>query len=152
MRTHIFTSIHVLPRPVEQVFPFFADARNLEKITPPWLRFNVLTPAPLEMQPGARIKYRLSLRGLPISWESVITEWNPPYGFIDEQVRGPYRRWRHEHRFKVHDGGTEVSDRVEYSVWGGSIINALLVEPDVRNIFEFRRQKLAEWSLQDARS
>jgi ligand-binding SRPBCC domain-containing protein len=137
---------------MEQVFPFFSDAHNLEKITPPWLKFNVLTPGPIEMRPGAHIKYRLRLRGLPISWESEIMEWNPPHGFVDEQVRGPYRRWHHEHRFEVHDGGTGVNDRVEYSVWGGSIVNALLVQRDIRKIFEFRRQKLAEWSLQDARS
>jgi ligand-binding SRPBCC domain-containing protein len=134
-------SIH-LPRPIDEVFPFFADARNLERLTPPFLKFQVITPAPIAMQPGTHIRYKLRLHAIPISWESEITAWDPPHRFIDEQLRGPYRIWKHEHRFSEKNGGTEVSDHVDYAVWGGSLINALFVAPDVRKIFDYRTQVL----------
>jgi ligand-binding SRPBCC domain-containing protein len=144
MKTHTFASSIWLPRPIEEVFAFFSDAFNLEILTPPFLNFHVLTAKPIAMAPGARIQYRLGLHGIPLKWESEITVWEPPHRFVDEQLRGPYRRWHHEHTFVARDGGTEVSDNVEYSVLGGSLINALLVSRDVRTIFNFRRQKLAE--------
>lgn len=131
-----------LPRPIHQVFPFFADARNLEQITPPFLKFNVTIPSPITMAVSTRIRYKLSLRGLPISWESEITAWEPPHRFVDEQLRGPYRVWKHEHRFSESNGGTQVSDHVDYAVWGGSLVNALLVAPDVRTIFDYRTHVL----------
>ena len=133
-----------LPRPREEVFRFFADAFNLEAITPPWLRFRVLTPGPIQMQKGTRIHYRLKLHGIPIRWESEITVWNPPFCFVDEQRTGPYRRWIHEHRFQEESGETFVTDHVEYSVPGGSLVNRLFVAPDLHNIFEFRRRILLE--------
>jgi ligand-binding SRPBCC domain-containing protein len=133
------------------VFPFFADAHNLERITPPFLKFSVITPAPIVMAAGARIRYRLRLRGIPISWESEITAWEPPHRFIDEQRRGPYRMWRHEHLFAARDGGTDVVDHLDYAVWGGSMVNALLVAPDVRGIFEYRTRVLAELFAANAR-
>lgn len=131
-----------LPRPIDEVFPFFADARNLERLTPTFLKFHVITPAPIAMHPGARIRYKLSLHGIPISWESEITAWDPPHRFIDEQLRGPYRLWRHEHRFVSQNNGTQVSDHVDYAVLGGSLINSLFVAPDVRHIFDYRTQIL----------
>ena len=131
-----------LPRPIDEVFPFFADARNLERLTPTFLKFHVITPAPIAMHPGARIRYKLSLHGLPISWESEITAWDPPHRFIDEQLSGPYRLWCHEHRFVSQNNGTQVSDHVDYAVLGGSLINSLFVAPDVRRIFDYRTQVL----------
>ena len=134
-------SIH-LPRPITEVFPFFADAHNLEHLTPSFLKFQVVTPDPIVMRPGTHIRYKLRLHAIPISWESEITAWEPPHRFIDEQLHGPYRIWKHEHRFSEKNGGTQVSDHVDYAVWGGSLIDALFVAPDVRKIFDYRTQVL----------
>ena len=133
-----------LPRPLADVFTFFADAGNLEAITPPWLRFRILTPRPIAMRAGARIRYRIRLRGLPIGWETEITAWDPPRRFVDEQLRGPYRVWIHEHEFAERDGGTEVRDRVRYAVPGGFIVDRVVVRRDVRRIFEHRARRLEE--------
>jgi ligand-binding SRPBCC domain-containing protein len=133
-----------LPHPPEQVFPFFADAFNLQTITPPWLNFEVLTPPPIQMRAGLKIDYRLRLHGLPLRWQSDITAWEPPARFVDEQRRGPYRTWIHEHTFIDHNGGTLAADRVRYTVFGGRLINALFVRRDVAAIFHFRQLKLAQ--------
>ncbi len=133
----------VVSRPLEEVFQFFADAGNLEQLTPPWIRFRVLTPQPIEMRAGALIDYRLRLRGLPLRWQSEITAWEPPHRFVDEQRRGPYAFWRHEHRFEPCPEGTRVSDDVHYGVPGGALIHALLVRRDVERIFRFRQEALA---------
>ncbi|MCG3149796.1 MAG: hypothetical protein PCFJNLEI_03261 [Verrucomicrobiae bacterium] len=133
-----------VPRPVAEVFSFFADAGNLDRLTPAWLRFEILTPRPIEMKAGALIDYRLRLRGWPIRWRTRINEWLPPVRFVDEQVRGPYRLWHHTHTFVERDGGTLVGDRVRYAVPGGAVVNALFVRRDVAKIFAYRQQKLAE--------
>jgi ligand-binding SRPBCC domain-containing protein len=132
------------PRPVAEVFRFFADARNLEALTPPWLRFKVLSPEPVTMRPGTRIDYRLRLRGLPLRWQSEITVWDPPRRFVDEQRRGPYRLWIHEHVFEERGGGTICRDQVRYAVLGGALVNRWLVRPDLNRIFEYRRRRLTE--------
>ena len=134
----------ILPGPVARVFEFFAEASNLEAITPPWLHFHILTPRPILMEKGTRIDYRLRLRGLPLRWCSEITTWDPPRRFVDEQIRGPYRVWIHEHEFAERDGGTEVRDRVRYAVLGGALVDRLLVRRDVRRIFEHRARRLGE--------
>lgn len=133
-----------LPQPVDKVFPFFADAHNLEAITPPFLHFRVLTPAPIKMTPGTRIDYRLRLHGVPLGWQSEITRWDPPRGFVDEQRRGPYKAWVHTHRFTAKDGGTLVEDEVRYDVVGGRWIEALFVRRDVARIFAYRAERLRE--------
>lgn len=144
MKIHHFKSEMWLPRPVEEVFAFFSDARNLELITPPWLRFEVVTAGKIEMRPGTLIDYRLRLRGIPLRWRSEITAWDPPRHFADEQRRGPYRLWVHDHRFIEKDGGTLAVDEVRYAVPGGSLANTLFVARDVRKIFEYRGRKLGE--------
>jgi ligand-binding SRPBCC domain-containing protein len=144
MRTSIFASTLWLPARREDVFPFFAEAANLERITPPWLSFRVLSPAPVVMAPGTLIDYRLRVRGVPLRWRSRITAWDPPSRFVDEQVRGPYRRWIHQHRFEEEDGGTRCFDQVEYAVPGGRLLDRLLVRPDVERIFAYRRRVLEE--------
>ncbi len=133
-----------LPRPRSEVFPFFADAHNLEALTPPWLRFRVLNSAPIAMRPGVRIDYQLALHGIPFRWQSEITAWDPPFRFTDEQRRGPYRRWIHEHEFLERDGGTVCLDQVRYAVWGGALMNRFVVRRDVEKIFAYRSQVLAE--------
>lgn len=135
----------LLPASRERVFEFFSDARQLETLTPPWIRFRITTPLPINMRPGALIDYRLRIRGLPIRWQSVISVWEPPVRFVDEQVHGPYKYWRHEHSFESHpDGGTIVRDTIDYRVPGGRLINRLFVQPDVERIFRFRLAKLKD--------
>jgi ligand-binding SRPBCC domain-containing protein len=138
------TTAHRLPRPPEEVFPYFGDAANLEALTPPWLSFQILTPLPLAMQKGALLNYSLRLHGFPIRWRTEITAWEPPHRFVDEERRGPYRLWVHEHTFEEIPGGTLAADRVRYAVVFGRLTNRLLVARDLRKIFEYRNQKIQE--------
>jgi ligand-binding SRPBCC domain-containing protein len=136
-----------LPQPRSKVFPFFADAHNLEILTPPWLHFEVLSPGPLEMKVGLRIDYRLKIHGIPVRWQSEISAWDPPYHFVDEQRRGPYNLWHHEHRFEEKDGGTLCRDVIQYRAPGGPfrpLIEQFFVRPDVEKIFSFRTRKMLE--------
>jgi len=137
-------SEQILPQPLSTIFPFFADAYQLETLTPPWLHFSVLTPAPIAMKPGTLIDYRLRLHGIPMRWQSRIDAWEPPFRFVDMQTRGPYRLWHHEHQFEEHNGQTKCRDIVDYAVPGGGIVERLFVRPDLVKIFRFRWQKLRE--------
>ena len=138
MQIHQFSSEIWLGRPIEEVFAFFSDAANLDSITPPWLSFRTVTRQPIEMRAGAVIDYRLRVRGFPIRWRSKITEWEPPYHFRDEQVRGPYRLWIHAHRFQPRNGGTLVRDDVQYAVPFDWLLHKFIVRPDVERIFAYR--------------
>jgi ligand-binding SRPBCC domain-containing protein len=132
-----------VPRPRPEVFAFFADAGNLEALTPSLLAFHILTPQPIDMRPGAIIEYRLRVHGFPVRWKTEITIWEPPHRFVDEQRRGPYRQWVHEHTFEdAPGGGTFVRDRVRYQVPFGRLANWLVVERDVRKIFSYRTEAL----------
>jgi ligand-binding SRPBCC domain-containing protein len=142
MRTFELLDSMWLDRPVGTVFAFFANAENLTVLTPEWLHFRILTPTPIEMRAGQQIEYRIRLRGIPMRWTSLISRWNPPHVFVDEQLRGPYRRWIHEHRFEAADGGTRVTDRVRYSVWGGALAHRLVVKRDLEEIFRYRTERL----------
>ena len=133
-----------LPRPRDEVFAFFADARNLEALTPPWLNFEVLTPAPIAMRPGTLIDYRIRVHGLPIRWRTEIAEWDPPHQFVDRQLRGPYTLWHHTHTFEERDGGTLCLDHVRYCPRGGALVNWLFVRRDVERIFQYRQQRMQE--------
>jgi hypothetical protein len=133
-----------LPRPRPEVFAFFADAGNLEAITPPWLHFHIVTPRPIGMKQGALIDYRLRLHGIPIRWKTEITAWDPPRRFVDEQIRGPYRLWVHEHTFEEDGEGTVVEDSVRYAVPFGWLADRLVVARDLRAIFGYREAKLKE--------
>jgi ligand-binding SRPBCC domain-containing protein len=137
----------VVASPVDEVFAFYAEARNLERITPPWLAFKVLGAEPEPMQPGTLISCRLKLHGVPIRWLSTIEEWEPGRAFVDRQVRGPYTLWRHRHEFEeAPGGGTFVRDRVDYALpLGplGRLARAAFVGRDLERIFDFRREAVA---------
>jgi ligand-binding SRPBCC domain-containing protein len=144
MRTFRYEDELFLKVPLEEVFAFFGEARNLEKLTPSWLRFEVLTEGPIVMAPGTLIDYRIHWRGIPMRWRTEIEVWEPPHRFVDRQLKGPYRLWRHEHVFAETDGGTSVIDRVEYAPIGGVIAQRLAVAKDVKKIFAYRHEALAE--------
>jgi len=142
MRVHNFESQLWLPQPPEKVFAFFSDAQNLDLITPPWLHFRTLTLDRIAMRPGAMIDHRLRIHGFPLRWRSKITEWRPPTRFVDEQVRGPYRLWIHEHRFEEGDGGTLVHDHVRYAVPLDLLIHRFFIRRGIERIFAWREKKL----------
>lgn len=136
-----------IDRPLEPVFAFFCDPRNLQKITPPWLDFRITSDHDIQMRQGALIDYQLKLRGLPLRWRSEITIWEPPHRFVDEQRRGPYRFWRHEHRFEPVGQATLIHDHVVYQPPGGplaDLINRLFVSSDVRRIFHYRQDRIQQ--------
>jgi len=132
-----------LPQTRGEAFQFFADPRNLERITPPWLRFQMITP-PETVAQGTRLDYRLRLHGIPLRWQSEIVVWEPLQRFVDRQTHGPYSWWIHEHTFWERDRGTLVVDRVEYAVPGGRLVQKFLVAPDLRRIFQYRRRILEQ--------
>ncbi len=133
-----------LPFPPDYLFQFFGDAGNLDLLTPSWLHFKIITPMPIAMQVGTLIDYRLRIHGWPVFWRTRISKWNPPHYFVDEQLRGPYRLWVHEHHFIPEMGGTRVRDSVQYSVPFDLIIHPLLVRPDLERIFAYRSAVLLE--------
>ena len=146
MALRIIRREQLLPASPEDVFPFFAEARNLEAITPPWLGFRVLTPSPLDMRQGALIRYRLRLHGVPLRWLTRIAVWEPPLRFVDVQLRGPYGVWHHTHEFAPGEhGGTIMRDVVRYALpLGalGALAGRAFVTRDLERIFEFRRQRV----------
>ena len=144
MRLRQFETELWLPRPRAEIFEFFSDAANLDAITPPWLDFRTLTPTRIDMRVGALIDYKLRMRGFPMRWRSKITAWEPPARFVDEQIRGPYRQWIHEHTFEDRQGGTLVRDRVRYAVPFDFLVHAWLLRPDIERIFAYRAHKLRE--------
>lgn len=145
MKTFTFQSELWLPQPKELVFDFFGNARNLQAITPPWLKFEILTPAPIVMRVGALIDYRLRVHGFPIRWQTEITSWSPPHHFVDVQLRGPYTLWHHTHKFIDHNGGTNCFDEVRYRPLGGSLMDRLFVRRDIEEIFAYRREQLLKF-------
>jgi len=130
-----------IPRPRDEVFAFFARPENLQLLTPAFLHFAFLTPSPIAMHAGARIDYRIKLWGVPMRWATRIDRFEPPLLFTDEQLRGPYRRWHHTHEFHEVEGGTRPLGRAAHRFF---------VRRSLRQIFDYRRQKVAElWSAAD---
>ena len=147
VRFHTLRREQLIPLPIDEVFAFFADAGNLEQITPPWLGFRIVSMDCGSISEGTEIRYRLRLHGIPIKWKTGIRLWDPPYRFVDVQRSGPYRLWHHTHRFEVLDGGTKMIDVVRYRLpFGllGRLVHAWKVRGDVRRIFDYRRQRIHE--------
>ncbi len=131
-------------KPRDEVFQFFADANQLERITPPWLHFSIVSELPIEMRAGALIDYRLRMRGIPIFWRTEISAWEPSVRFVDQQLRGPYRLWHHEHLFLDEGQHTVVRDVVNYRVPLGVLLHRPLVRPELIRIFQYRHDVLAK--------
>jgi ligand-binding SRPBCC domain-containing protein len=143
MSSHTYQLVReqVIPCSVDEVFQFFADAGNLEMLTPPWLNFEILTPGRIEMHAGTIIQYALKVHHLPVHWTTAISEWNPPHEFVDVQLRGPYILWHHRHKFQCLGNETRMIDEIHYRLPLGCIGRAthwLFVERDLRQIFDYR--------------
>ena len=147
MKVHVLERSQRLAQPAERAFAFYADALNLEAITPPWLAFRVTTAEPIEMRSGALIEYRLRLHGVPVRWRTRIAAWEPPRRFVDVQLRGPYVLWQHTHTFEP-DGphAVIIRDRVRYALPLGALgrlAHALFVRRDLERIFDYRERAVA---------
>jgi len=154
LKFHTLRREQWIPRPIDEVFAFFADARNLEEITPPWLGFRILAMDSGPISEGTEIRYRLRLHGIPIHWRTEIRQWAAPHRFIDVQRSGPYSLWHHTHRFDAREGGTRMIDVVRYTLpFGplGRLVHAVKVRGDVRRIFDYRLRRIHELFGEKAR-
>ncbi len=147
MKIHTLLRQQIISRPLAEVFSFFEKPENLARLTPAKLNFKILNPAPILMHEGARIDYSIRLMGLPVRWTTLITLYDPPRMFIDEQVRGPYRIWHHRHEFREHPLGTAMSDEVRYAIsFGlfGELARMIYVRGQIEAIFDARRAAISE--------
>lgn len=149
MKTHTFSTSMTLPLPIEEVFAFFSDAGNLQMITPPELKFNIVTPMPLELKEGAFVEYRLKLAGKGFGWLTKVTEWNPPFSFTDEQLKGPYKLWIHRHTFSSSGDATVIKDTVTYQLPFypfGELVHPV-IKLQLRRIFSYRQKQIRKLLL-----
>lgn len=146
MAEHVYTCSLEIALPRDEVFPFFSSAENLQRITPPELGFQIITPTPIEMRAGALIDYRISLHGIPMTWRTEITRWDPPFEFVDTQLKGPYKQWIHRHTFIEKDATTTViEDEVRYRLPFEPLgdIARFFVERQIKSIFDYRQKTVA---------
>jgi hypothetical protein len=142
MKTFEINMKQYINKPLEVVFEFFSKPENLEMITPKSLSFNILTPTPIKMGKGSLIDYTIRLFGIPIHWRTLISDYEPPFRFVDQQIKGPYTFWHHTHTFRLVEGGVEIIDQVKYSLplgWLGTLAHAIWVRKDLEKIFEYRK-------------
>lgn len=142
MKTFEINMKQYINKPLDVVFQFFSKPENLEMITPESLSFNILTPIPIRMEKGSLIDYTIRLFGIPIHWRSIISDYEPPFRFVDQQIKGPYTFWHHTHTFQAVEGGVEIIDKVKYSLpmgWLGTLAHSIWVRKDLEKIFEHRK-------------
>lgn len=147
MAEHILQRKQIIERPRDEVFEFFADAGNLERITPPELNFQIITPQPIDIKNGALIDYKLKLRGIPITWKTEITQWNPPFDFVDSALKSPYKQWIHLHSFEEgKNGETIMRDIVRYRLPLEPLgdIAHFYVKKELKYIFDYRYKIIEE--------
>jgi len=145
MKVYELKHVQLLPLPVEQVFAFFERPENLAKLTPSSLGFEILTPSPIKMCSGALIDYSVRVLGLPVRWTTLITDYDPPHGFVDVQIRGPYSFWHHSHQFEAVEEGAVMTDTVRYVLpfsWVGRFVHVLFVRRQLHHIFSYRSEVL----------
>ena len=143
MKLYTLESNQFINKPIEEVFQFFSKPENLSVITPAKLGFKILSPNPIKMEVGRLIDYNIYLMGIPIHWRTLITDYEPPNMFVDQQIKGPYAMWHHTHTFHKVEGGVEIKDKVVYSIpFGilGRILNYLWIRKDLENIFVHRKK------------
>jgi len=146
MKEHILETQMELPLKLTEVFPFFCDTVNLERITPPELHFQITTPQPIEITLGTAVDYRLQLYAIRFHWRSEITVWRPPHEFVDEQIEGPYRLWIHRHQFYEENGVTIIKDTVRYQLplWPLGEVVFPLLKLQLRRIFKYRQSAIRD--------
>jgi len=145
MKVYTFEREQRVPRPIDELFPFFERPENLQHLTPPWARLRFLTPAPIPMHTGSKIDYVVRIHGIPLRWTTLISEYDPPNRFVDVQLRGPYALWHHTHTFEEDGGYTVVRDSVRYALpFGplGTILHALVIRRDLDRIFTYRAEAI----------
>jgi ligand-binding SRPBCC domain-containing protein len=148
MKIYTLKQKQVLSRPLKEVFAFFARPENLQQITPPELGFQIITPSPIVMEKGSLIDYQIRLSGLPFRWRTLISSYNPPHEFVDEQIKGPYSFWHHRHQFYAEGDETVIEDTVTYTIpFGilGRIVHTLFIRAKLRKIFEYRKAIIERW-------
>jgi hypothetical protein len=150
---HYFSAKQFIPRERSEIYPFFTEAQNLETLTPPWLHFQVKKQSTTLLQEGTLIDYQLKIHGIPAKWRTLISHWNPDQGFVDEQLKGPYRKWHHVHTFETIPGGTLISDDVTFRLPGWIFGRLLLpfIQRDIEKIFQYRQEKIQELYAQNAK-
>jgi len=142
MKIYELNKTQFINQPIDVVFNFFSKPENLALITPSKLAFKILTPTPITINKGTLIDYTIRLMGFPVHWRTLITKYNPPYEFVDEQIKGPYLFWHHTHTFKAVNGGSEIKDKVRYSIpmgYLGQFIHKIWIKKDLEKIFEYRK-------------
>ena len=146
MKIHRLARSQLLGGSLAEVFAFFTDVRNLERITPPWMGFRILSPLPMSLGEGATIDYSIRLAGVPLRWRTRIVDWQPGVQFVDVQERGPYALWEHTHSFTDLGDRVVMGDEVRYALpFGpfGSLAHAVVVRSSLRRIFDYRHDLLA---------